>query len=145
MTTAKRLFTIGYQGRSLLALCQALQTAGVTRLVDVRARAWSNRPEFRKTVLRDSLGAFGIEYIHCKDAGNPFRPKPGEVMSWKQCRALYRAHLKANPEVVRLVGDMLKDNRTALFCYEALRTECHRGELVRQLERSLVVDKVVDL
>jgi uncharacterized protein (DUF488 family) len=141
----RTLFTIGYQGRSARGLCEALSAAGVKQLIDVRARAWSHRPEFRKTALKTELERHGIEYVHCKDAGNPFRPKPGETLNWKRCQTLYRKHLDSNPDVVDELTALVGSKPTALFCYEAATTDCHRGELVKALKNAKHTVRIVNL
>lgn len=135
------VYSIGYQGKSIEALCTSLRTAGVKTLIDVRARAWSQRPQFRKTALAASLARAGIGYLHLKAAGNPFRH---EADTWVACRAMYRAHLTANPAVTREVATAVRETPSALFCYEAERCDCHRGVLLDRVRRRLNV-KVVDL
>ena len=60
-------FTIGYQGRRLDDLCGTLFNMGVEVLVDIRERAWSQRPEFRKRAFRlwlneaESSSGFGAD------------------------------------------------------------------------------------
>lgn len=132
MTT---VFSIGYQGRSADQLCESLGAAGVTILVDVRERAWSQRPEFRKNALKNKLAQFGIEYLHLREAGNPFRPKNGEQLSPAKCFAQYRKHLRDNPSIPASVGDVVRSRPSALFCYEHNHRSCHRGTLIDELCR----------
>ncbi|MGE3527895.1 MAG: DUF488 family protein [Methyloceanibacter sp.] len=129
----KLVFSIGYQGKSIVALCAALTEASVELLVDVRERAWSNRPEYRKTALAVALRECGIRYVHCRLAGNPSRPKGGEKSTPQQCEAAYRNHLNRYPDVVDLVHSEVEHTRAALFCYEKNTNECHRGVLLEQL------------
>lgn len=102
-------------------------------LLDVRAAAWSQRPQFRKTALADALDAVGIEYLHCKEAGNPFRPRQGEPRDFARCERLYVKHLSDNPEIVETLALLVEDERAALLCFEADRTQCHRGILLDHL------------
>lgn len=124
---------IGYQGRSLAGLCEALGELRVDLVIDVRERAWSNRPEFRKGVLSRALAERGIEYQHMRDAGNPFRPKPGEDIDGAECIRRYRRHLETRPDVVRAIRRLARRRRVALLCYEADSGACHRGVLLDQL------------
>lgn len=126
-------FGIGYQGRSLADFCQALVDAEVSRLIDVRERAWSHRPEFRKGAMSQALEEHGIEYVHCKEAGNPHRPRAGEQLSAKKCLALYSAHLDEHPAVLVALTSLMQGHRAALFCYESTRDQCHRGVLMAAL------------
>ncbi|MCZ7686964.1 MAG: DUF488 domain-containing protein [Sandaracinaceae bacterium] len=140
-----KVLSVGYQGRSLDDLCATLVDAGATVLVDVRERAWSQRPEFRKTALKTALAKHGIRYEHCREAGNPYRPRQGERLSSEDCARRYRKHLDARPEALERVAELVGEGPVALFCYEATTGECHRGVLISVLcERGTVLD-VVDL
>ncbi|HEY0293546.1 MAG TPA: DUF488 family protein, partial [Hansschlegelia sp.] len=55
-----RLFTIGYEGATPNALADALATAGVETLVDVRAVANSRRPGFSKRALAAGVDERGV-------------------------------------------------------------------------------------
>ncbi len=138
---AVKCASIGYQGRRIDEFCEALAAAGVPMLVDVRDRAWSHRPEFRKEALRTALEERGIEYCHLKVAGNPTRPKKGEPATPGACEAAYVAYLADRPEVVDQVRDVLATNPgAALFCYESHRSACHRGVLIKSLGAATVQD-----
>ena len=65
------LFTIGYERASSAEVIEAVRGAGVELLVDVRAVAASRRAGFSKTVLRASLEAAGVDYLHLRDLGTP--------------------------------------------------------------------------
>ena len=139
------VFSIGYQGKKVAALCDQLVDAGVTVLVDVRAVAWSQRPEFRKTALANALKAKGIEYVHCKVAGNPYRAASKEPDGWVDCERLYRAHVRANKGVLDAVEEQVRRGAVALFCYEAERACCHRGVLLDELRGRVGKLAVTDL
>lgn len=130
-----RCFAVGYQGRSLEGLCALLAEHRVDTLVDVRERAWSNRPEFRKTALANALSRWDIEYLHVREAGNPFRPRMGEVMSAVDCMKRYRGYLRSAPGVIERLRALVVGRRIALLCYEAKSGDCHRGVLLASLQR----------
>lgn len=136
-------FTIGYQGRSLDDLCGTLFNMGVEVLVDIRERAWSQRPEFRKRALEKGLASSGIAYEHFKDAGNPFRPRKGEVLAFSDCAEQYRQYLKENPDIVEGAQQRIGERSVAFFCYEANTAECHRSVLLEELSE-LLPDLEVD-
>ena len=123
------LFSVGYQGRSLPSLCELLVHNAVNMLIDIRERAWSNRPEFRKGALRKGLETSGISYNHLRVAGNPFRPRNGQEIASSRCFELYKEYLTGSPEIVEEVLGIAKHSRIALFCYEASASDCHRGVL----------------
>jgi uncharacterized protein (DUF488 family) len=108
-------------------------TLNVTLVLDVRERAWSQRPEFRKRRLEAALAVAGIAYRHSKELGNPFRPVGGSANAASQahsCLALYRTFLAAREDaaLAPLVG--LRGEVVALLCYERQTAHCHRAALL---------------
>ena len=132
------LLTIGYEGCTPDAFDAALAAAGVELVVDVRAVAASRRRGFAKTALSDRLTAAGICYIHLRELGDP---KPGRDAAragrWAEFRSIFSAHL-ATPEavggLVRL-SELAIRQRTALLCYEADATQCHRTIVAERVAR----------
>ncbi|WP_434041318.1 MULTISPECIES: DUF488 family protein [Sorangium] len=145
MAANKKIYNIGYQGRSIESFCEALVHAKVRVLVDVRAAAWSHRPQYRKTALAGALRNHRIEYVHCKAAGNPFRPKLGIDQDWGTCERLYTKHVEAHPEVIGDLEEIILVQPAALFCYEAHRSECHRGVILSKLTERRPELVIVDL
>ncbi len=135
-----RCVSVGYQGRSIESFCDALEEHAVEVLIDVRERAWSHRPEYRKTALARALSERGIAYIHCREAGNPYRPKKGRSLGLEQCIRLYGKYLDDNPDVVARVAESLAQAPSALFCYEAEQMHCHRSVLLERVSRIARVD-----
>lgn len=127
-------FTVGYEGRSLPEFVELLQEARVERVVDVRALPLSRRKGFSKTPLSQALSDGGIEYVHVRAAGNPFRDQKNDI---EKCLALYRKHLDAHPEVVVEVETAINGHRAALLCVEGDVHCCHRSVL---MDRILVRD-----
>ena len=109
------LFTIGYEGRALDEILAALAAAKIDRLIDIRALPLSRRRGFSKTPLRDALQGVGIEYLHLRSAGNPFRKDPDAIEK-------YRDHLP--PQAVDDVAEAARGHRAALLCYEADVATC---------------------
>lgn len=131
-----KLFTVGYEGRSLDELVEALRVAGVERLVDVRELPLSRRRGFSKTTLGEVLREAGIEYVHVKALGNP---KPNRERYWsgdvEGGAAVYRKHLNngSRSALVEL-AESLGENAACLLCFERDHTECHRDVIVEELE-----------
>ena len=123
-------FTIGYAGKTVAEFVRLLDEAGVDRVVDVRALPLSRRRGFSKTALGAALAEHGIEYVHLRAAGNPFRDQKHDI---KRCLGLYAGHLDANPEVVTEVERALHGHQAALLCFEADACECHRSIIVDRL------------
>jgi uncharacterized protein (DUF488 family) len=139
-----KIFTVGYERRSLDELIGRLVDAGVERLVDVRELPLSRRPGFSKTALGEALRDAGIEYLHMKALGNP---KPNRERYWsgdiEGGAAAYRQHLNngSRPALIEL-AESLDHHPACLLCFERDYTECHRDvivEVLRELHPKLVV------
>ena len=123
-------FTVGYEGRKPDDFVALLLRSGVERIVDVRALPLSRRRGFSKTPLRDALAARGIDYVHLRDAGNPYRDlRDDPVRSLR----LYEKYLDAHPAVLDAVEAALSERRGALLCLEARPEHCHRSVLSKKL------------
>ena len=130
------LFTIGYERASSAEVIEALRGAGVELLVDVRAVAASRRAGFSKTVLRASLEAVGLDYLHLRDLGTP---KAGrEAARAGRCdemRDIFSSWLEESAAVAafeRLVLEA-EARRIGLLCFEADPSCCHRQVLAERL------------
>jgi len=139
------VFSVGYQGRSIADFCELLHAKRVELLVDVRAAAWSNRPEYRKRALCDALANWGIEYLHAKEAGNPFRPRSGQLFDVSTCALKYAQYLRQNPSVIERLCSLLPNRSVALMCYEACLSHCHRSLLLEALAQQLPSLSIVEL
>ncbi|MDP1026431.1 DUF488 domain-containing protein [Sphingomonas sp. KR1UV-12] len=131
MTT---IYTIGYEGATMDAFIAALRTAGVARVIDVRALPLSRRPGFSKSPLAASLREAGIGYVHLKALGTPKRgrdaAKKGDVAT---LRAVYDDQLVL-PEAQVAAARMLElagEVPSALLCYERDPCHCHRTLLMQ--------------
>ncbi|MBW8304718.1 MAG: DUF488 domain-containing protein [Brevundimonas sp.] len=132
-----KLFTIGYEGEPQAAVINRLKTAGVRVLADVRAVAASRRAGFSKTVLGSSLAEAGIEYVHLRDLGTP---KAGRDAARKghigEMRAIFAEHMQEPPSQLAFerLREIAKQRPTALLCFEADHTGCHRAALAERLQ-----------
>jgi uncharacterized protein (DUF488 family) len=127
-----RIAGIGYQGRSLDEVVQALRAAGIAVLIDVRELPWSRRADFSRKALSARLEREGIRYVHVRAAGNPREIRKsgapiGEIL------ARYREHVARNPRVLDEVLAAAGGARAALLCYEADVAACHRSVLLEAL------------
>lgn len=127
--------TIGYEKRSPSELVEALQAAGVAQLIDIRELPLSRRKGFSKTPLAAILAEAGIDYVHLRIAGNPFRRESGDIL------ARYDKHLKRSPEIVDVVLATVKAKRSALMCLELDHEQCHRSVLATALaQRGVAIE-----
>jgi len=130
MTT---VYTIGYEAATMAEFLAALETAGVRRVIDVRALPLSRRPGFSKSPLAAELATHGIDYVHLKALGTP---KPGRDAARKgdvaTLRAVYDGQL-ALPEAQAAAArmrDLIAETPSALLCFERDPCLCHRTLLL---------------
>jgi len=128
-----RIFTIGYEGTTVAEFIAALQTAGVRRVIDVRALPLSRRPGFSKTALRGALGDRDIEYIHLKALGTPADGRAAaRAGRHADLERIYAGQLEL-PEAMAQSAQMLelaREKPTALLCMEREPAHCHRTLLL---------------
>ncbi len=132
--------TVGYQDATLETVIARLKAARVATVADVRAVASSRRAGFSKTVLRESLAAEEIGYLHLRGLGTP---KPGRDAARKgrtaEMRAIFEAHLGTEAAMAdwpRLVA-AVRAERVALLCFCARPEGCHRRVLSERLAAAL--------
>lgn len=126
------LHTIGYQGATLGGFIAALQDAGVSVLVDVRAVPWSRRREFVKKALAESLEQAGISYVHLPALGNPEQGREAAKARRPQdFRRIYESHLQdasAYPALSE-AEQLAASGGACLMCMESDAQNCHRSLL----------------
>jgi uncharacterized protein (DUF488 family) len=128
------LFTIGYEGRAVDELIAILSAHRIERVIDVRELPLSRRRGFSKTPLGDALRAAGIDYVHMREAGNPYRRLKDTIPRGKLL-AKYRAHLARADAAVASVAAQVRGRRVALLCYEADPADCHRSLLAPRVAK----------
>ncbi len=128
-----KVFTIGYEGATMAEFLATLGSAGVERVIDVRALPLSRRPGFSKTSLAASLREVGSDYVHLKALGTP---KPGRDAAKKgdvaTLRAVYAAQLEL-PEAqaqAAIMRGLAAEKPSALLCFERDPCHCHRTLLL---------------
>ena len=132
VATVASVATIGYEGATLPAVVDALQAAGVTLLVDVRAAARSRRPGFAKTRLAAGLAAAGIAYRHLPALGTPAEGREAARKGRHDVlERVYAGQLEL-PEAIAAGAQMLDlaaERPSALLCFER-EPGCHRSLLI---------------
>ena len=70
MTSTQTIWTVGHSNVPAEVLLDALRSAGIQRLVDVRMFPQSRRhPQFNRERLASTLREAGIEYAHMPSLG----------------------------------------------------------------------------
>ena len=128
-----KLFTIGYEGVTQSDFIATLKTAGVERVIDVRAVPLSRKPGFSKNILANGLHEVGIDYVHLKALGTP--PEGREAArkgNHAKLEAVYAGQLEL-PEAMMQAAQMLdlaQEKPSALLCFERDPGACHRTLLI---------------
>jgi uncharacterized protein (DUF488 family) len=128
-----RIFTIGYEGATVVEFVQALIEAGVKRVIDVRAVPNSRRPGFSKTPLRNALVEAEIDYVHLRALGTPADGRAAaRAGRHDDLVRIYAGQLEL-PEAIAQEAQMLDlaaEKPSALLCYERDPGGCHRTLLL---------------
>lgn len=128
-----RIFTIGYEAATLDEVLNALVSAGVNQVVDVRAIAASRRPGFSKTALAASLAAAGLDYRHLRALGTPKEGRDAARKGDHETLARVYATQLALPQAqaeAAILETMALERPTALLCFERDPAACHRSLLI---------------
>ena len=128
-----RIFTIGYEATTMAEFLDALQAAGVERVIDVRALPLSRRPGFSKSPLRAALEEAGIEYVHLKALGTPADGRSAaRAGRHDDLERIYTRQLELPEAIVQAeqMRELAAEKPSALLCYEREPAECHRTLLL---------------
>jgi|ERR1051325_747973 uncharacterized protein (DUF488 family) len=126
-----KVYTLGYEKKSINEFIEILQRAKIKILIDVRETAWSYKRDFCKTKFNEALERNGITYVHIRKAGNPKKIRRNST-SIQGCLNVYRKYLyktKAGIEDLEniLVAANLEGEAVCLTCYEKDHVNCHRS------------------
>ena len=128
-----KIFTIGYEGATMADFVAALTSAGVRRVIDVRALPLSRRPGFSKTPLREALAEAGIEYVHLRALGTPASGREAAHKGrHEELKIIYAGQLEL-PEAIAEGAQMIElalEKPSALLCFERDPGGCHRSLLL---------------
>ena len=129
-----KLFTIGYEATTMGEFLDALKSAGVERVIDVRAVPNSRRPGFSKTPLRNALAEVGIDYVHLRALGTPAEGREAARKGrHEDLKRIYAAQLDLPEAMVAAeqLKELAAEKPSALLCYERDPGGCHRTLLWR--------------
>ncbi len=129
-----RIFTIGYEATTMSDFFAALTSAGVERVIDVRALPLSRRPGFWKTPLKGALAEAGIGYVHLRALGTPAAGREAARKGrHAELERIYASQLEL-PEAIAQGAQMLElasEMPSALLCFEREPAGCHRSLLLK--------------
>lgn len=137
-----RIFTIGYEKAGLQDFLRTLHREEITLLIDIRAIAWSRRPEFAQGNLTKSLAVQNIAYRHMKALGNPAKIRADD--NQEPYPETFLAHLAtaAAQHGLNEVRRLTREAVPCLLCYERDPRQCHRSLVAAALGFDI---KVIDL
>jgi len=133
-------YTLGYEGKNIDDFVEALQSAGISTVIDIRYHPVSrHKPAFSKNNLLRKLEGKGIQYVHRRDLGVPtdVRRKAAQNGGFQTIRKWYTENVISRLESGDLVETLeLCKPPVALMCLEANPSECHRHLLQLELEKA---------
>ena len=133
-----RLFTIGYEGRTLESYLNLLIREGAALLCDVRRNAISRKYGFSKTTLERACSGVGIRYEHLPELGIDSRRRRGlkTEADFKNLFKTYKQTILPNQgDALGKIHVWLRSGESvALMCFELDAGQCHRHCVANALE-----------
>jgi uncharacterized protein (DUF488 family) len=123
---------VGHSNVSVDVLLDALRSADIQRVVDVRMFPQSRRhPQFNRERLALTLREAGIDYTHMPSLGGRRTPNEDSTnLGLKDEGFRGFADFMATPPFERALRELLsgaREGRTAIMCAESLPWRCHRS------------------
>ena len=134
---SNKLFTIGYEGKSLERYLDFLIINDVRALCDVRKNAYSQKYGFTGNQLDKACKGVGIKYIHIPELGveSCLRQNLVSQSDYDSLFDYYEENtLPANWDSLLKVRDIIsQEGRVALTCFEQDPKQCHRSRVAKAL------------
>ena len=134
---SNKLFTIGYEGKSLERYLDFLIINDVRALCDVRKNAYSQKYGFTGNQLDKACKGVGIKYIHIPELGveSCLRQNLVSQSDYDNLFDYYEENtLPANWDSLLKVRDIIsQEGRVALTCFEQDPKQCHRSRVAKAL------------
>jgi uncharacterized protein (DUF488 family) len=126
------IYTAGYEGKNVDEFMRGLAASGVRQILDVRRNAISRKRGFSKSALSVAAQSHGLSYVHMRSLGVPSAMRR-ELRSREDYDALLteyeRRLLPAARHSVESAAQLVREQPTALLCFESDHTMCHRAPL----------------
>ena len=119
----KRIYTIGYGGRSLRKFLEILKDNGISMVVDVRRFPTSKNPDFKRENLEASLREAGVGYMYLGDLLGGFR------------RGGYERYMESEEYRVGIeqLLKVMEEGMAVIMCKEKNVGGCHRRFISKTL------------
>lgn len=132
----KRVYSIGYERRTLSEFIRVLKEQGVQRVADLRNSPYSRVQGFSARELARALTLEGIEYRNFIVLGAPRKLRErSDTMSHDEFLAAYRQHFEKYAGDYELLKEFLGGDGGAIMCLERDSRECHRRVVEEELIR----------
>jgi len=135
----QKLFSIGYEGKTIEEFVNILLKKNIRLLCDVRRNPLSRKFGFSKEKLRHILEAVNITYIHIPELGIASENRQ-TLQTPNDYRILfdeYKNSLLTKVTALEKIYALIENNRRiALMCYEEDPCFCHRTVIKEYLENS---------
>jgi uncharacterized protein (DUF488 family) len=136
-----RLFSIGYEGKTLSRFLYELSSYQIEIIVDVRKNPISRKKGFSKNILRKNLFDIGINYQHIPQLGIPsiYRKNLHSRESYDLLFQFYKNELlNDNFIYIYKIIDLLNQySKIALLCFESDALFCHRHLIIDAISNEL--------
>lgn len=133
--TNHKLFTIGYEGLSIEEYLNKLIINDIKVLCDVRKNPISRKFGFSKSILADTVGRFGIKYLHIPELGieSSNRKSLNTLNDYNNLFEKYKNTVLVNQKqsLSHLYNILKDDKRIALTCFELSPEYCHRTKIAQ--------------
>lgn len=126
------IWTVGHSNVPFEVLLEALRSADIQLLFDVRMYPQSRRhPQFNRDRLSQALGEAGIEYRHIPSLGGRRRPNVESINLGLRDESFRGfADYMSTPEFELALAELIEAAnraRAAIMCAESLPWKCHRS------------------
>ncbi len=119
----KKIYTIGYQGRTEKEFLKLLYENDIDHVVDVRSYPSSKVKEFSKDNLKETLFHKSIMYKHLPELGGM---QDGDYLKLMLSDGWNTAYIE--------LKEIAQDGPTAMMCLEKDPSKCHRRYIADLLE-----------
>jgi len=137
------IYTIGYEGKTIDQFLHSLIQNGIERIIDVRKNPLSRKFGFSRGPLEKYCQKIDVGYLHVPDLGIPSE-KRTSLDDPESYEALFDEYenniLEGKKGEIDRVAEYLKENPSALLCFEADPSFCHRSRLAEQVKASTTLE-----
>jgi uncharacterized protein (DUF488 family) len=137
--STQQLYTIGYAGHTLETFIQALQTRGISLLLDIRMTPISRKKGFSKTALSQAVTSAGMSYQHLRALGSPkeLRQRLSAEGDYEAFFTAFRAYLGSQQNDLELAAALASAQPVCLMCVEQCPDECHRSVVAEAIAQAI--------